>query len=130
MVSRCVCQSAPVCALVVPVCCERGLYLKNSSLFSLDQIELKSTTLSRSRGEWGGGDNAENYHLCGWFKARWYHLSAVLISLHQFEEYVLSALVLARTNYLFLSWSKEILNARKRILQQNCLARHWARDWR
>ena len=25
------CQSAPVCALVVPVCCERGLYLKNSS---------------------------------------------------------------------------------------------------
>ena len=39
------------------------------------------------------GDNAENYHLCGWFKARWY-LSAVLISLHQFEEYVLSALVL------------------------------------
>ena len=31
MVSLCVCQSAPVCALVVPVCCERGLYLKNSS---------------------------------------------------------------------------------------------------
>ena len=31
MVSRCVCQSAPVCALVVPVCCERGLYFKNSS---------------------------------------------------------------------------------------------------
>ena len=30
MVSLCVCQSAPVCALVVPVCCERGLYLKNS----------------------------------------------------------------------------------------------------
>ena len=30
MVSRCVCQSAPVRALVVPVCCERGLYLKNS----------------------------------------------------------------------------------------------------
>ena len=28
--SLCVCQSAPVCALVVPVCCERGLYLKNS----------------------------------------------------------------------------------------------------
>ena len=25
VVSRCVCQSAPVCALVVPVCCERGL---------------------------------------------------------------------------------------------------------
>ena len=30
MVSRCVCQSAPVRALVVPVCCERGLYFKNS----------------------------------------------------------------------------------------------------
>jgi len=29
-VSRCVCQSAPVRALVVPVCCERGLYSKNS----------------------------------------------------------------------------------------------------
>ena len=28
MVSPCVCQSAPVRALVVPVCCERGLYLK------------------------------------------------------------------------------------------------------
>ena len=96
----------------------------------LDQIErLQHYSLEVSRGV-GGGNNAENYHLCGWFKARWYHLSAVLISLHQFEEYVLSALVLARTNYLFLSWSKEILNARKRILQQNCLARHWARDWR
>ena len=33
MVSLCVCQSAPVCALVVPVCCERGLYLKNSLFF-------------------------------------------------------------------------------------------------
>ena len=32
MVSRCVCQSAPVRALVVPVCCERGLYFKKSSL--------------------------------------------------------------------------------------------------
>ena len=30
MVSRCVCQSAPVRALVVPVCCERGLYSKKS----------------------------------------------------------------------------------------------------
>ena len=29
--SLCVCQSAPVRALVVPVCCERGLHLKNSS---------------------------------------------------------------------------------------------------
>ena len=29
--SLCVCQSAPVRALVVPVCCERGLYLKNST---------------------------------------------------------------------------------------------------
>ena len=28
-VSRFVCQSAPVRALVVPVCCERGLYFKN-----------------------------------------------------------------------------------------------------
>ena len=27
-VSRCVCQSAPVRALVVPVCCERGLYFE------------------------------------------------------------------------------------------------------
>ena len=35
MVSRCVCQSAPVRALVVPVCCERGLYFKNSSLAPL-----------------------------------------------------------------------------------------------
>ena len=32
--SLCVCQSAPVCALVVPVCCERGLYLKNSKIRS------------------------------------------------------------------------------------------------
>ena len=32
VVSRCVCQSAPVRALVVPVCCERGLYFKNSFL--------------------------------------------------------------------------------------------------
>ena len=29
--SLCVCQSAPVRALVVPVCCERGLCFKNSS---------------------------------------------------------------------------------------------------
>ena len=28
MVSLCVCQSAPVRALVMPVCCERGLYFK------------------------------------------------------------------------------------------------------
>ena len=32
MVSRCECQSAPVRALVVPVCCERGLGFKNSFL--------------------------------------------------------------------------------------------------
>ena len=31
MVSLCVCQSAPVRALVMPVCCERGLCFKNSS---------------------------------------------------------------------------------------------------
>ena len=32
MVSRCVCQSAPVRALVVPVCCERGVSKKSSSV--------------------------------------------------------------------------------------------------
>ena len=30
-VSLCVCQSAPVRALVVPVCCERGLYFITTS---------------------------------------------------------------------------------------------------
>ena len=39
--SRCVCQSAPVCALVVPVCCERGLYPKNSSLGRAPKGKLK-----------------------------------------------------------------------------------------
>ena len=42
MVSLCVCQSAPVCALVVPVCCERGLCFKNSFLRGL---LLNSTAL-------------------------------------------------------------------------------------
>lgn len=42
------------------------------------------------------------YHFSGWARARWY-LSAVLISLHQVEEYVLSSWALG-DDYLFLNW--------------------------
>ena len=46
-VSRCVCQSAPVRALVVPVCCERGLYLKNSSNPNVARPSVLHTACSK-----------------------------------------------------------------------------------
>ena len=42
MVSRCVCQSAPVRALVVPVCCERGVRIR---ILFLGDDEWRKTEL-------------------------------------------------------------------------------------
>ena len=46
--ASCVCQSAPVRALVVPVCCERGLSFKNSSSKSA-ALDIKCSRLKLLR---------------------------------------------------------------------------------